>query len=175
MNPRRCAEAVAALMAAHPTGDVCILGTQALLGLWRYHGHRGRPLEVGAFAFNAMALRHITEHGGVDPDTWLTDGSWSVAIDVGGDAAPGRFAGHLVAELDGQVYDTTAAQLGRPERGILVPQLVVTETGTGVELDAGGLLTYVDVPQTGGWRVAPDAGENGLARQLVAGLVRGAA
>jgi hypothetical protein len=124
------------------TPDCCLNATWIALHVFRQLGLTARPMSVRALACNRsylMALEsNFKEHHPF---------AWSVMLDVEEASDMPGWPGHVVAIVEGRLLvDSSAGQMSRPMKGIVVPQIVVAPWKDGRELQLqlpeGALLAY---------------------------------
>jgi hypothetical protein len=105
--------------------DCCIAATAILIDVLDYYRLTARPLSVIATVFNPAMSGRI-EHKGMPTleeaeRDWFPHGCYSLAVGVG-DPEPGKWPGHLVANLaDRLLIDLTLDQADRPRHDIVLP------------------------------------------------------
>src|SRR5262245_10272265 len=122
-SPTAIAVAVRRQMAGEFARDSCIAAARITIEVCDYFGIKARPLPVRVAAYTAMAweLRDVLVDKPVDE--WPA-AAYSTGI-AGGESAPGRWNGHLVAlaGLDepaapAWLIDASLGQLSRPSRNL---------------------------------------------------------
>jgi hypothetical protein len=134
--------------------DCCIAATAILIDLLDHFRLTARPLSVIATVFNPAMSERIDREGlptleEAERD-WFPHGCYCLAVGVG-DPQPGKWPGHLVANLAEKVLiDLTLDQADRPQYGILLPMPIVapfppeflTEDGQMVGMVNGCRVVY---------------------------------
>ncbi len=138
--------------------SACIAASAVLFEAATYFGREATILPVDTIAANAPAIELIDAH--VPIDEW-PDEAWSVGTSHDERCGiPGRYDGHVVCIVDGVLVDLTAGQMSRPQRGLLVPEVIVADGDVlhegEIDLPGGNRVTYVARPEQTGWRRAPD-------------------
>lgn len=109
--------------------DCCIAATAILIDVLDYFRLTARPLSVIATVFNPAMSGRIEREGMPTLEEaerdWFPNGCYSLAVGIG-DPEPGKWPGHLVANLaDKVLIDLTLDQADRPQHGIVLPMPVV--------------------------------------------------
>jgi hypothetical protein len=109
--------------------DCCIAATAILNEVLDYFQLTATPLSVIATVFNPVMSERIAQEGMPSLEEaerdWLPRGCYSLAVGVG-DPEPGKWPGHLVTVLGGQVLiDLTLDQANRPQHGIVLPMPIL--------------------------------------------------
>ena len=111
--------------------DCCIAATAILNEVLDYFKLTGRPLSVIATVFNPVMSERIAREGMPTLEEaerdWFPKGCYSLAVGAG-DPQPGKWPGHLVTVLGGQVLiDLTLDQANRPQHGIVLPMPILAQ------------------------------------------------
>lgn len=164
-------EVAPSVFAANYAEDCCIAATRVLVAVMRYMGVPCKPLSVKACLMNEQFAENVVRHGWPDRATveaWgEQDGSHSIGLGMG-DPEPGKWAGHLVG-LVGYRYlvDGALRQVNRPEKGIIVPEMLIHNVLTPrwvtggmdqrewIELEQG-IMFYAVVPTDRSYVDTPD-------------------
>jgi hypothetical protein len=162
------AAVVRAEVLRHLRPDSCIATTRLLLDVLARERITAYALAVDARVANMAAERLLAAGAGADsPDgraAWEAAGAWVVAIERG-EAAPDRWAGHLVAVAERRfLVDAALDQAARPERGIAIMGPVVAPVGEPFLRGREGLVgqlgattvRYRARPGDRSYRAAPD-------------------
>jgi hypothetical protein len=109
--------------------DCCIAATAILIEVLDYFRLNARPLSVIATVFNPAMSERIEREGMPTLEKaerdWFPCGCYSLAVGVG-DPEPGKWPGHLVANLADQVLiDLTLDQADRPQHDIVLPMPIM--------------------------------------------------
>jgi hypothetical protein len=113
----------------HYRPDCCIAATAILIDVLDYFRLTARPLSVIATVFNPAMSGRIEREGmptlkEAERD-WFPHGCYSLAVGSG-DPEPGKWPGHLVANLaDRVLIDLTLDQADRPQHGIVLPMPIL--------------------------------------------------
>jgi hypothetical protein len=136
--------------------DCCIAATAILIDVLDYFRLTARPLSVIASVYNPAMSERILREGMPTLEEaerdWFPNGCYSVAVGIG-DPEPGKWPGHLVANLaDQALIDLTLDQANRPQHQIVLPPFLVAP------LDGEFLLGKADLAGTGnGCRIVYEA------------------
>ena len=109
--------------------DCCIAATAILNEVLDYFRLTARPLSVIATVFNPVMSERLAQEGMPTLEEaerdWFPKGCYSLAVGSG-DPEPGKWPGHLVTVLGGQVLiDLTLDQADRPQHDILLPMPIL--------------------------------------------------
>lgn len=182
------AAVVRAEVLRHVRPDSCIATTRLLLDVLARERIAAYALAVDARVANMAAERLLAAGTGSESlagrAAWVVAGAWVVAIERG-EAAPDRWAGHLVAVAERRfLIDAALDQAARPERGIVLAGPVVAPVGEAFLRGRQGLVgqlgattvRYRTRPGDRSYRTAPDwADPTRRAAALAAVLARLAA
>jgi hypothetical protein len=110
--------------------DCCIPATAIVIDVLDHFRLDARPLSVTVSVFNPTMTERIDREGMPTPEDaerdWFQSGCHSIGIGLGDDDQPGRWAGHLVANLaDRVLIDLTLPQANRPAHGIDLPEVIL--------------------------------------------------
>lgn len=117
-HPAVMARAVRQAVLAEFRVDSCIASTRVTIEVCRYWGLMARPQPTRVQAFTPTAWKLRDELVSLPVEQW-PPGAYSVGV-AGGDHAPGRWNGHLVAVQGRWIIDPSIDQLARPQHGLLV-------------------------------------------------------
>ncbi len=109
--------------------DCCIAATAILIDVLDYFRLTAWPLSVIATVYNPVMTERILREGMPTLEEaerdWIPNGCYALAVGAG-DPEPGKWAGHLVANLADQVLiDLTLDQADRPQHGIVLPMPII--------------------------------------------------
>jgi hypothetical protein len=128
--------------------DCCILATAVLIDVLDYFKVKARALAVEAWIANPLMHERMLVEGCPSPEdaerSWFPQGAYALSLG-GGDPEPGKWPGHLVAVLEGQVLaDLTLDQANRPQYGIVLPVPVLASFDPEFLTGAGALVGVVN-------------------------------
>ncbi len=109
--------------------DCCIAATAILIDVLDYFRLTARPLSVVATVYNPAMSERILRDGMPTLEEaerdWFPNGCYALAVGAG-DPQPGKWAGHLVANLaDRVLLDLTLDQANRPQHQIVLPPFLL--------------------------------------------------
>lgn len=109
--------------------DCCIAATAVLIEVLDYFRLTVRPLSVIATVYNPAMSERILREGMPTVEEaerdWFPNGCYALAVGAG-DPEPGKWAGHLVANLADQVLiDLTLDQANRSQHDIVLPMPII--------------------------------------------------
>lgn len=156
------------------TFDCCIAAASILKRVFKQHGHQAEVIPVTVAVFNAAMLK-LLSHGPLPKDRQQRamlmelSGAWGVGIQpasavlsVLSDRRGGGYGGHLLLRVEDYLVDATIKQVDRPDKGIVMPPMIVTRGATRllaenklhIEID-GCVVTYETLNDQS-YRTAPD-------------------
>lgn len=157
------------VFAQHFTRNCCINATRVLIDVLGHFKVKAVPLSVNCVVHNKLLVDFLKEHGGggteEELDVAYANGAWGVRIDEKVPEEPGGWAGHLVAIVqDKWLVDASAGQLSRPDKGILLPPILLSPASRrflkGSQMcvldgPAGAVLLYKAKPSDKSFEAAP--------------------
>lgn len=107
--------------------NCCLNGTRVFLEVMRSFGKKASALSVDCVVANRVMLALLDEHNGEIPEgqgqAWRDKGAHYIQIDTE-ETHGGGFAGHVIAECDGWLVDSSAKQFHRPLKSIFMPSVL---------------------------------------------------
>ena len=125
------------VFAAVFTPNCCLNASRVTLDVLRHFGITAHPESVLVSLYNPTWVLLVEAHGRrpvteAEAQQWVAMGGW--CLGCGGLKEPseahGGWDGHLVVRVGSMIIDPSAGQFDRPEKGIMVPQIVTIEVTT---------------------------------------------